>query len=217
MTEAENERLLEQLADGNPLRNLNSQPVRFGRRQASWLGNCIALGSSAALIDPLAVTNLQQSRAGLNQLLQLLPGELPATCEAAEYNRRTAAQLDNARDFAILHYRLNNRPGEPFWDDCRSGALPDSLDYRVRLYRARGRVALYDEEPLDESSWISLLDEHGVAPRQYGAIADGLKTSVLEAHVRNVRRVMLDTVRNMPPHADYLYALHGKQPGRVPS
>lgn len=195
---------LQALAGGQPLRDLHSHYVRFGRRAQPWRRNGIALGAAAALIDPVGITNLQLLRAGIDTLLHLLPAGADSRAEAGEFNRRFTALLDHARDFALAHYRLNGRHGEPFWDACRELPMPQTLDYKVRLYECRGRVPLYDEEPLEEDSWANLFDEHGLRPRAYSPIADGFRTTDLQSHVQLVRTVMLDAVKHMPTHADYL-------------
>ena len=153
------------------------------------------------------MSDLHILRAGIDRLLQLLPGAAGATAEAAEYNRQTALQLDHARDFAMLHYKLNGRRGEPFWDACREMAIPESLEYRLRLYEARGRMVLYDEEPFEEASWINLFDEQGVRPRRYNPIADGIRAGELKSFVEHVRAVMIAELGKMPTHADYLSGL----------
>jgi tryptophan halogenase len=195
---------LRELAAGGELREVQARYVRFGRRRKLWHRNCVALGTAAGLIDPVLMTNLQLLRLGLDRLLGLLPAHPAATAEAAEYNRRVTAQLDHARDFALAHYKLNGRAGEPFWDACRSMAVPDSLDYKLRLFESRARVALYDEEPVDEVSWVNLLDEQGRQPRSYSPLADGYSAAEVQAHLQKVRGVMLDAVGRMPAHGEYL-------------
>jgi len=189
-------------------------PVAFGRREVAWHRNCVALGEAAVVIDPVAASNLHLLRVGIDRLLKLLPAGSEPAVEAAEYNRQTAAQYDNARDFALLHYKLNGRPGEALWEACRAIPLPAALDYRLRLFEARGRVALYDEEGFEEADWVNLLDGHGVRPRRHSPIADGLTRREAEAHLERVRGIMLDTLRGMPTHADYLAALHGTMPAK---
>ena len=181
--------------------------LRPGRRKEPWHRNVLAVGSAAAQIEPLAVTHLDLLRRDVDRLLKLLPGDREGRTEAAEYNRAAALLLDNARDFALLHYRLNGRRGEPFWDACRQAPLPPSLDYKLRLYESRGRVALYDEEPLEAASWIALFDECGVRPRRYNPLADGFPVADLEAHAERVRKIMLDALTRMPSHGDYLARL----------
>jgi tryptophan halogenase len=197
------------------LEDVRQGALRFGRRTEAWQGNCLALGGAAVLIDPLATTNLQLLRTAIDRLLRLLPAERSARVEALEYNRLTALQLDNARDFAALHYKLNGRHGEPFWDARRAMSVPETLEYKMRSYESRGRVAMYDEEPLEEVSWLNLFDEHGVRPRRYSPLADGFTLAELRAHVGRVRTIMLEELASMPLHADYLSRLQGARPAGV--
>ncbi|HEX7061336.1 MAG TPA: tryptophan 7-halogenase [Woeseiaceae bacterium] len=179
-------------------------PLRFGRRREPWRGNCVALGAAAARLDPLVVGNLHFLLTALARLLELLPAEPRSPACAREYNRRTAAELDNARDQAIALYKTNGRRGEPFWDECRAMAVPDSLAYRLDTYASRGKVVLYDEEPFDEAAWIALFDEQGIAPPRNHPLADGFPIADLEAHLARIRAILLDELKRMPAHADHL-------------
>jgi len=207
MSEDEALHILRKSAGNNDLSDVRSGPVRFGRRTRAWQGNCVTIGAAAALIDPVATSNLHLMRASMDHLLRLLPGGRKADVEAREFNRLTGLQCDHARDFATLHYKLNGRHGDPFWDECRAMSLPASLDYKFRSYESRGRIALYDEEPLEETSWLNLFDEHGVRPRRHSPLADGFTTAELQAHVERVRAIMLDELARMPMHGDYLARL----------
>ena len=196
--------LVRQSAGDEALANTAVCGLRFGRRESAWRGNCVALGAAAAVIDPLAVSNLHVALSGIDRLLRLLPGDSNARAVAAEYNRQTNAWLDHARDFTMLHYKLNGRHGEALWDACRDMSVPEALEYRLKLYRSRGRVAMYDEEPFDDSAWISVFDEMGIEPRRYSQAADGSAAADIDAHFRRVREIMLDALRRMPSHADFL-------------
>lgn len=196
------------------LDGVESVALRCGRRREPWQGNCVALGPAASAIDPVAVGDLHLLQNAIARLLELLPCDRGARVEAREYNRRTGMELDNARDYAIALYKTNGRRGDAFWDDRRAMHVPESLEYRMRLYASLGRVALYDEEPLEDASWISLFDEQGLRPRNHHPIADGFATADLEAHVARVRAIMLEELRKMPAHGDYLDRLKAARPSR---
>jgi len=181
--------------------------LRCGRLAQAWRRNCVALGTAAAVIDPVAVSNLQLLRSGIDRLVALLPAGADARAERAEYNRRFAAECDNARDYAVAHYALNGRRGEPFWDARRAAPMPDSLAWRVELYAGAGRIALYDDEPLEESAWLCLFDAHGVRPGRVHPMAAGVAAADGRRHLERIRAVMIETLRGMPLHAEALAAL----------
>lgn len=197
-------RLFEDFAGDGVEVQATSLDVSFGRRLHPWLKNCVALGTAAALIDPVGVSNLQLLRSGISRLTSLLPGGADTVIVAAEFNRQTAAELNHARDFALMHYRLNGRDGEAFWDGARRTPVPASAGYKLQLYANLGRIAMYDFEPLEDISWINLFDEHGVQPGQLNPIAQGVDADELKKHAERVRAVMTEAVRQMPPHAEFL-------------
>jgi tryptophan 7-halogenase len=175
-----------------------------GRIEKPWVGNCVAIGGAAAIIDPLASTQLHLVGRAIARLLKLFPHECSAPVEAAEYNRQTIEELENARDFAILHYRCNGRMGDTFWDERRAVAVPERLVHKIALYESCGRVALHDEESFEAWDWISVLDALGIRPRSYDTMANGIPMDRIQAHLAQVRSVMLKALGSLPTHQEYL-------------
>jgi tryptophan 7-halogenase len=178
-----------------------------GRMATPWTGNCIAIGGAAAIIDPLASTQMHMAGTAILRLLKLFPHDRACRTEAAEYNRQTLEQQENARDFAITHYALNGRNSEPFWDMCRPSEVPERLAHKIALYSAVGRLALHDEESFEAYDWLALFDGMSVYPKRYDAMADALELSRINDFMQQVRGAMLKAVASVPPHADYLEKL----------
>ena len=178
-----------------------------GRRAEPWQGNCLAIGGAAAVIDPVAGTQLHLAQSAIARLLTLLPNDRTARAESAEHNRQTIEELERARDYAILFYKANGRTGEAFWDDVRAMPIPDGLAHKIALYESCGRVALHDGETFEDAGWISLFEAFGIRPRRHDALANGIGMDAIAAHFARVRDVMLKAVATMPPHADYLRSL----------
>jgi tryptophan halogenase len=183
---------------------LRRSAVRTGHRREIWSGNCIGLGASAAVLDPIESPTLHLLQNALTRLISLFPAAARPPVEAAEYNRLTVSELERARDLAILHYKANAREGETLWDRCRALEVPESLAWKIELYRSRGRVPLYDEEVYDETAWIMAFDEQGLRPRRYDPLANGIEPSRIEAHFRRLREAIIGAARDVPPYGDYL-------------
>jgi tryptophan halogenase len=156
------------------------------------------------LFEPLQSTRLHLVETAIARLLSLFPHDPAEGAEAAEYNRLTANEADRIRDFLIARYKTNGRLGEPFWDACRVMAVPDELAYRIELYRSRGAVVLYDGETFEPRDWISLFDEQGVRPRRHDPLADAIPVEQLDRHLARLREVIINGIRPMPTHAQYL-------------
>ena len=175
-----------------------------GRIEKPWVGNCVAIGGAAAIIDPLASTQLHLAGTAIVRLLKLFPHGRSAPVEAAEYNRQTIEELENARDFAILHYKCNGRTGDAFWNECRVMSVPERVAHKIALFESCGRVALHDEESFEAWDWISVFDALGIRPRSYDAMANGIPMDRIQAHLAQVRNVMLKAVGSLPTQHDYL-------------
>jgi tryptophan 7-halogenase len=175
-----------------------------GRMASLWAGNCIAIGGAAAIIDPIASTQLHLASSAILRLLRLFPHNRACRIEAAEYNRQTIEELENVRDFAILHYKANGRIGDPFWDSKRTIDVPARLAHKMDLYRSTGRLALHDEESFEASEWIALFDALGVRPNHYDAMADAIDRDDIANYLQQVRNAMLKAVATVPTHGEYL-------------
>lgn len=182
---------------------------RNGRRSATWIGNCIAVGLSAATLEPLEASGLHLVQSGVSKLLGLFPAGESMTASAAEYNRLTAAEADRLRDFMILHYRANGRSGEPFWDQVRASPPPEELAHKIRMFTSRGRVSLYDEETFEDSSWIAIFLGQNILPQRYHPLVDRYSLDEVRSRLDRMRAVIARAAEAMPTHAQVL-----ARPGR---
>src|SRR3546814_3923993 len=73
-----------------------------------------------------------------------------------------------------MHYHVNQRVGEPFWDACRAMPIPDTLAEKLAMWRRHGRVFRVDDELFIESSWVAVLEGQGFPPERYDPLADAL-------------------------------------------
>jgi tryptophan 7-halogenase len=178
-----------------------------GCRSAVWEGNCIAIGASAAVIEPISSLPLHLLQSSIQRLVALFPSDANGGVERREFNRQSGEQLECARDFAILPYKINGRHGEKFWDACRAMDVPDKLARKIELYEATGRIALYDGEIFEDADWIALLDAQDITPRRYDPAANGIPIDVICKHFERVRQIMIAEVANIPFHRDYLASL----------
>jgi tryptophan 7-halogenase len=189
-----------------PDEDLTALPFSQGRLASPWVGNCVAIGLSAAVVEPLEPTSLHIVQTGIARLLGLWPDLSFAGGEAAEYNRTMGAELDRIRDFLIAHYRLNDRQGQPFWDRARAVAAPEQLALKQHQFESRGRLVLHDEEAFVEPSWIALFLGQGLNPRRHHVLADQIPDPALDQTFARMRQVIQNAAQSMPPHAEFLAA-----------
>jgi tryptophan 7-halogenase len=160
--------------------------LRFttGRRKQFWNRNVVALGLASGFLEPLESTSIHLVCSGLYNLLDHFPDASFDPANIASYNALLADEFDRVRDFIILHYCLTQRDDTPFWNHCRTMAIPASLAERIERYRATGRIHQRRYELFVDLSWFWIFEGMGVVPRDYDPLVD-------TADFEQVKRVMV--------------------------
>ena len=181
--------------------------LRFetGRRTRFWSGNCVALGLAAGFLEPLESTSIHLVQSGLSRLLALFPAEGLQAAEIEAYNRQTAREWEQVRDFLILHYHANGRE-EPFWQARRATPLPESLVERLAVFQSNGRLFRDGEELFTEVGWLQVLLGQGIEPRGYDPMADNPTADQLDRFLVAVRTAVEGAVDALPDHAAFIAA-----------
>jgi tryptophan halogenase len=115
-----------------------------------------------------------------------------------------ALEYERIRDFIILHYHATLRDDTPFWDYCRTMQIPDSLAYRIELFRERGVVAQYREGMFLDASWLAVFFGQGIHPHHYDPSANRVERAVLAAHLAGIDGEYAGAIDSMPTHAAFL-------------
>ena len=204
MDDAEAEALLLANLDGEPLAEPNRLRFVTGKRRQTWNRNCVAIGLSSGFLEPLESTSIHLIQSAIIRLVRLLPdaGFDPATI--AEYNRQTDFEYERVRDFIILHYKATERDDTAFWRYCRDMEVPDTLQRKIDLFAANGRVFREDDELFAEESWIQVFLGQGVIPRGYDPLVDLKSEAEIRTFLGNVEDVIRKCVDVMPEHSDYV-------------
>jgi tryptophan 7-halogenase len=190
--------------DGQALAEPRLLRFRTGRRKKFWNKNCVALGLAGGFMEPLESTSLHLVQAAAFRFLSLMPtstGHDQSTED--EFNRLCIAEYEQIRDFIILHYVAQDR-SEPFWRDCRSVPMPDSLAHRIELFRARGKVARFDGQLFSDTSWIAVMLGQKVMPRHWDPLADIPSLAELQMKAGELRETLHRAIARMPGHAEFI-------------
>ncbi|MDP3801859.1 tryptophan halogenase family protein [Brevundimonas sp.] len=204
MDDAEAEAILLASLDGEQLAEPNRLRFVAGKRKQTWNRNCVAIGLASGFLEPLESTSIHLIQSAIIRMVRLLPdaGFDPATI--AEFNRQTDFEYERIRDFIILHYKATERDDTPFWRYCRDMEVPDTLQRKIDLFAANGRIFREDEELFAEESWIQVFLGQGVTPRGYDPLVDIKSDAQVAEFLDDVEGVIRKCVAVMPTHADYV-------------
>jgi tryptophan halogenase len=203
----------EQLALDRLMQNLDApvlaEPrlLRFaaGRRRKAWDKNCVAIGLAGGFLEPLESTSIHFVQDAIFQLLINFPDRSCNPLFAEEYNRATQAFYERARDFVILHYKLNERTDAPLWRHTAAMPVPDSLQERIEHYRASGRVHVQDKvELFSKASWLSVLNGQLLHPERIDPLAQMYDAARFEPLLGGLRRIIDEAARAQMSHEAYI-------------
>ena len=152
--------------DGAPMADPRLIKFQTGRRKAFWSKNVVALGLSSGFIEPLESTAIHLIHAGIAKMLQHFPDRDFSPVNIEAYNRRMAWEVEQVRDFVILHYHASERDDSEFWRAMQAVVVPETLTHRIDIFRDRG--LLYQvgaDEYFSMASWMAVMIGQGVHPR----------------------------------------------------
>ena len=197
------ERLLGSV-EGQVLTEPNVIAYRTGVRRQQWHKNCVAVGLAGGFMEPLESTSIHLIQRAVLRLIRMLPGGKVSPRDVAEFNEQTFTDMEQIRDFLVLHYKVTNRRDSPFWRQCAAMAIPDSLEQKIELFRETGRVFRKNEELFAENSWIQVMLGQGIMPTSYHPVADKLRQEELDRFLTSLRDGVSQTVAGLPQQMDYI-------------
>jgi tryptophan halogenase len=202
----------EQDARAELLANLKTAPlfeprlIRYvtGRRRKSWDKNVVALGLASGFLEPLESTSIHLIQVGVTRLIKLFPfgGDIRGAQRALQC--AVGAELENIRDFIILHYKLTERDDTTFWRAMPRDDDPDSLAAALALFREsayayhgcrrpvqRGLVGVRHGRPAADAAAVSS-HERMLGEQRVRKALEKLKRSIAQA------------VSAMPMHKEFV-------------
>ncbi|MFM5916538.1 MAG: tryptophan halogenase family protein [Novosphingobium sp.] len=197
------EKLLDSV-EGEVLTKPNVIGYTTGVRRKQWHRNCVAVGLSGGFMEPLESTSIHLIQRAVLRLIRMLPAGPVSERDVAEFNDQQFTDMEQIRDFLILHYFVTQRRDTPFWRHCAALPVPDSLAQKIELFRETGRVFRKNEELFVENSWVQVMMGQGIMPQSYHPIAAKLRAEELDHFLGSLRTSVGNTVDTLPSHGDYI-------------
>jgi tryptophan halogenase len=188
--------------------------IRFkpGQREKTWSHNCLAIGLSSGFLEPIESTSIHLIQRSIVRLLQNFPSQGIRQADVAEFNAQTWSEIEFIRDFIILHYKVTERRGTPYWKQAAEMAVPAQLQHRIDLFQQTGRSFRITNELFAENSWIQVMLGQGITPDQHHPSADLMGDEELGAFLEGIRSHVERTVAQLPAHQEYVERYCGAKP-----
>jgi len=191
--------------DAKPLGDARTINFQTGCREQFWFKNCVGLGLSSGFLEPLESTSIFLIQQGIARFISLYPDGKPSEVIKNEYNRLMSREFTQVRDFIILHYHATQRDDSPFWNYCRTMPIPDSLQHKIALFKAAGRVFRDDQELFSKPSWIAVMLGQNIEPEICEPILSGIPISDIQRSLDSMNSAMTQVVSRLPSHAEFIH------------
>ena len=190
--------------EGKVLTDPRVLKFRTGSRVKHWHKNCVAMGLSSGFIEPLESTSIHLIQRSIIMLMQMFPYDGVRQPDIDEFNNQMHFEIENVRDFIILHYHVTERSDTEFWNQCRTMDIPDSLTHRIELFKQSGRVFKIPTELFGENSWIQVMLGQGLIPEQYHPIVNMMSDEELEQFLTGIPGAVGKLVSQLPEHERFI-------------
>jgi tryptophan halogenase len=204
MEDAQAEALLLANLEGERLGEPRRLSFTAGRRKLAWDRNVVSLGLSSGFIEPLESTSIHLIQSGIVKLLALFPDRRFNPVERDEYNRQMQDVYEDVRDFIILHYKATRRDDSGFWDYCRTMEVPDSLAWKMELWRSKGRLFREGRELFGTPSWVAVMLGQGIVPDEHEPAADALDPDMIADALDKMRTSYSRMAEHLPRHGEFI-------------
>lgn len=185
------------------------RPIRFttGRRAQAWSHNCLSLGLASGFMEPLESTSLHLVQTAISRFLKFIPSSNAEWQGRDQYNRQVSLEWEQIRDFLILHYHVNGRVGEPFWDDCRNMSVPETLQAKMRLFEQSGLVVKDEGELFTEEGWAQVMIGQGLKAERYSPLTAAIDGKELGLFLESLARSYAERAKTLPTHEQWIEAV----------
>lgn len=198
---------IEQLSknlEGKPLAAPKLMRFVTGMRAQSWNKNVYAMGLSSGFLEPLESTSIYMIHESINLLIDNFPNKYWQPQLITETNKVLRIRQEKLRDFIILHYYLNERHGEKFWDDCRTMSIPDTLAQQIELFQNTAQVSVSHLDFFRTNSWLAMFAGFNRIPDYYHPFVDNFDEALVEKEFITIASGITNAIAGLPSHKQFI-------------
>lgn len=178
----------------------------LGRQAEAWIGNCVAIGQAAAVVEPLTPAPVMLLQRDIERLVSLIPLFRDMSMERREYNRQFENDYEHADLFHRAMFATTPVAGSSYWEAAHT--QPNAkLDRKLTQFLSRGVLVSYDLEPFTPEDWTILHYGMGRRPRRSDRLADPLPENEVKQYLANMQGSIATMARTLPGHQAYMSGL----------
>jgi tryptophan 7-halogenase len=184
---------------------------KAGRRRESWVKNCLSLGLASGFLEPLESTAIHLVIASVFRFFDHFPRTYEMEYMRKTYNSRFVYEMEEIRDFLILHYCTSKRDDSEFWKYVTTMPIPDSLQGKINIFKDQGKVFGSFADLFRPASWVSVLVGMNIIPQNTNPVLDTIPPDFSMRIINDVAKTIAQNVQNAPSHEQFLSQLTGRK------
>jgi tryptophan 7-halogenase len=193
------------LAHGEPPEQTSE--ATLGYRANAWVGNCVAIGHAAGVVEPLSHAPMLLLQRSIERLLSLMPLSRDMSVECREFNRQSAEDYTHAEIFNRALFETRPVADTPYWRAARAQPMHEKLAQKIAQFESRGVLVAFDLEPFNAEDWTILHHGMGRSPARHDRVADRAPGTEVRQFLTAMRRDIESLARTLPTHNDYMASL----------
>ncbi|WP_426357034.1 tryptophan 7-halogenase [Pseudocolwellia sp. HL-MZ19] len=176
----------------------------IGEKEQAWVGNCVAISLSAAVLEPFSNAPFRLLKLDVERLLVLIPLSNNMRLEQKEYNRRYRLDVQHGRLFNLAladtrHFLQHEHATKnQFLASDDASDTQALLDRKLAQYLHRGLMVSYDYEPFNTEDWVILHFGMQRFPRRLDSLCDNIDNSDVKQHLLQSKNAIAAMVPKMP-------------------
>ncbi|MBQ4877825.1 tryptophan 7-halogenase [Pseudoalteromonas luteoviolacea] len=194
------------------LQSLPSRPLaepklikfKMGMRRKQWQGNVFAVGLSSGFLEPLESTSIHLIQTSILRLIRHFPFDAIKDSAIENANMEFANEMEQVRDFIILHYKLTERDDSRFWQWCKNMSIPPSLHRKMALFEETGHFAAKTDDLFQNVAWQQVMVGQGLVPKTYHPLAEQFDGEHLKSLLDSLKVLLQTTVNKLPSHQAFI-------------
>lgn len=181
--------------------------VPVGHVSEAWKNNCLALGHTASILEPLTRAPITLLLRDIERLLELIPHSKDMSVESREYNRRFRDDFEHGSIFQYAFFEDAGAGHTSYWASAFKEARSPKLRQKITQFASRGAIVSYDLEPFGKEDWIQLHFGMGREPRRYDPLANRANKEQILRTFQQIREANKRLVTKIPPQHVYMKKL----------
>ena len=190
--------------------------MNIGYREKFWHKNCVAIGMSAAFVEPLEASAIFLVEASGNMICDLIPRDRAAMAYSEQrFNASMLYRWQRTIDFIKLHYVLSQRQSVFWLDNKNPATIPDSL---------KASLAHWQHHPISKYEFASAYEPFPHESYQYVVYGMGLRPNLpsyllgsaeqANEKLKLIQQASKRVVNELPRHRDLIKRVYqyGFQP-----